>query len=548
MKRRRVLLLGLDGATWQILDPMIQQGHLRHLAALRQAGAHGILSSTIPPVTAAAWTTFQTGILPGNHGVFDFSQHDVGTYGTHVVSSGDIPVPTLWELASAAGRRVVTVNVPLTYPPRTVNGAVVSGMLTPNLGARSTYPQNLQRELFTRVPSYRILVPQTDFNLKGWERFVKASEGAVRARAQAFRILAEERVPDWDLAMLHFQETDTLQHAAYLWLDPAHPEFSQERYLQGLSVYQAIDDEIGGLLARFGDDGTLVLVLSDHGHHAVSHTVNVNAALAEAGLLQVVNSGKGVTLTSAARAAMRLLLRLDRWNLNKRVLPRSARRRLVERVTDAVGIEWGRTQAYMIHGWVYAYINVNLRGREPKGAVSPSDYETVRRQVADILLGLRDPDTDSPVVERVLTREEAFPGVCCEKGPDLVAVPRPGYEFTSSLLQSESRLVRRNLLRRDHTGTHSLDGILLAYGHSVSPGVLDGASLVDLFPTVLAWLGLSIPAYVQGSVLQSLFERPLDVSVDADATLESIMPARDGAFTADDERVVEERLRSLGYL
>jgi len=548
MKRRRVLLFGLDGATWRILDPMIQRGHLPHLAAMRQVGAYGVLSSTVPPVTAVAWTTFQTGLLPGNHGLFDFSQHDVGTYSTHVVSSSDITVPTLWELASAAGKHVVTVNVPLTYPPRPINGAVVAGMLTPSVKGDLTYPADLKRELLTAVPDYRVLVPQTDFNVRGWEPFVEASERTVRSRAKALRFLVDQVVPDWDLAMLHFQETDTLQHAGYPWLDPSHPAFSEQRYAQGLAVYQAIDEEIGELVARLADEDTLVVALSDHGHQAVSRTVNVNVALARAGLLRQVDlGGKGLP-AALARAAVTALLRLDRWNLNKRLLPRARRRRLVERVTDAIGIAWESTEAYMIHGWVYAYVNVNLRGREANGTVTPADYASVRQRAAAALLDMRDPETHEPIVEKVLTREEAFDGVRSDRAPDLVAVPRPGYEFSSSILQSERGLVRPNLTRRDHLGTHSMDGILLAQGRAVASGEIEGASLVDVFPTVLAWLGIPIPAYAEGRVLESLFQQPVEAPIDQDATLDDIAPTGDQTFTAEDERVVEERLRSLGYM
>ncbi len=546
MKQRRVLLLGLDGATWRILDPMIQQGHLPHLAALREGGAHGELRSTIPPVTAAAWTSFQTGLLPGNHGVLDFRQHDATTYETYAVSSRDVPSPTLWELASAAGKRVALLNVPLTYPPRAINGAMVTGMLTPDLKAEMTYPSALRDTLLQRVPDYRILVSQSVFNLQGWSRFVEMSEQTVRARARAFRFLVEEEVPDWDLAMLHFQETDTLQHAAYPWLDPSHPEFSPQHFEKALSVYQAIDQEIGALLEQYDDPDTLVIALSDHGHGAVSRTANVNAALAEAGLLELARSGQKGSLTALARAAMTALLRLDRWNLNRRLLPRGRRRRLVEQVQNSVGIAWDRTKAYMIHGWVYAYVNVNLQGREPNGVVPPAEYETVRQQAADALRALRDPETGKPVVSEVLFREQAFPGIASEEAPDLVAAPNPGYEFTASLLQSSKARVRRNLWRRDHTGTHSMDGILLAHGAAVRQAQVTDAALVDLFPTVLAWLGLPIPAYSQGQVLQTLFEQPLEVAIDDAATLEQF--SRNRAYSPEDEAIIDERLSSLGYM
>ena len=122
-KRKRVLLLGLDGVTWRLLEPMMDKGLLPNLARLRAASAWGELESTIPPVTAAAWTTFQTGVLPGKHGTVDFNVYTGESYRTHPTSSADVPLPTLWEKLSEAGKKVVTVNVPVTYPPRAINGS-----------------------------------------------------------------------------------------------------------------------------------------------------------------------------------------------------------------------------------------------------------------------------------------------------------------------------------------------------------------------------------------------------------------------------------------
>jgi len=134
----KVLVIGLDGATFDLIKPFAAQGQLPHLKKLMDAGAWSELSSTIPPVTASAWTSFMTGKNPGAHGLFDFMQRRKGSYDLVPVSSGERDGKTLWEVAGDAGRKVIVMGVPVTYPPTPVNGLLVTGMLTPRGAKNST--------------------------------------------------------------------------------------------------------------------------------------------------------------------------------------------------------------------------------------------------------------------------------------------------------------------------------------------------------------------------------------------------------------------------
>ncbi len=132
----RLVVLGLDGATWSVLDPMRQRGLMPNLDAYLAGAASGTLRSTIPPVTTAAWTTMMTGCGPARHGVFDHRYYDAAEGRMKVNHSGRIRVPTLWHLLSASGRSIVCLNVPGLYPPLKVRGIVVSGMDAPHLRRR----------------------------------------------------------------------------------------------------------------------------------------------------------------------------------------------------------------------------------------------------------------------------------------------------------------------------------------------------------------------------------------------------------------------------
>jgi len=548
LEHRRVLLIGLDGATWRLLEPLMAKGWMPNLARLRAQGAWGVLESTLPPVTAAAWTTFQTGVLPGKHGILDFSQYVPGQYRTKLVNSADIPLPTIWQLASKAGRRVVSVNVPLTYPLRKVDGVAVGGMETPSLRSRFIYPDDLKDRFLRANPDYQILVPQTDFNLHGLDRFLKQCTAVEQTRVSAFLHLVHEVVPDWGLAMVHVQSTDHVQHAVYCWLDPSDTRFSPEHYAHIARFYQAVDDEVGRLVADLGDERTLVVILSDHGHGSVYNTVNMNAYLLQAGLLQTRGRGRATSPSLWLKSAMKWLLRLDRWNLNKALLPPRIRRPLWERLVQGYTLDWEYTTAYMINGWVNAHIYLNLAGREPQGIVARADYQQVREQVAQALANLTDPARGVPIAQRILRREEVFAGPYLGDAPDLLVVPTPGYEFTASLFQDSDAVVRPNRLGRDHMGAHTPDGIVLMAGPSVSNRRLSQAHLVDLFPTVLAWLDLPIPGYSDGHVLQDAFVAPLRVL--ADQMADSSQPPSPGRqeYSTEEQRTMEERLKALGYM
>ena len=146
------MIIGLDGATWTVIDPWIKDGTLPHLARLRQEGSWGNLRSTIPPITAAAWSTFMTGKRPGKHGVFHFIKlfDDDGSTANgqpELVSGRSIKSSTLWDILGHQERRAVLVNIPLTYPPRAVNGVMITGLLTPSSAKVFTYPLELSQQI-----------------------------------------------------------------------------------------------------------------------------------------------------------------------------------------------------------------------------------------------------------------------------------------------------------------------------------------------------------------------------------------------------------------
>jgi predicted AlkP superfamily phosphohydrolase/phosphomutase len=288
----KALVIGLDGATFTVLTPLMQSGYMPHLQKALANGATGELLSTIPPVTALAWPSFMTGNNPGKHGLMGWQGRLNEHFERPWISGSTIRGPKLWHLANREGMRVCVVNVPVTYPPEPLNGVMVTGLLTPGLKAEFTYPPDLKPALLAAVPDYQIDVDvqhtQRDAgNPDAIRRFLDEAIAATQSRGKALRWLLQREHPD--LAMIVFEMPDRLQHVLWQYIEklPAPPEeiegaaIIQERLL---TCYQTLDEEIGRLVDGLPREAHLVF-LSDHGFGPLETLVHMNDWLAQRGWL-----------------------------------------------------------------------------------------------------------------------------------------------------------------------------------------------------------------------------------------------------------------------
>ena len=159
--KKRLLVIGLDGASFNVLDPLIENGHLKNLAGLIAGGARADLETTFPPITAVAWSSFMTGKNPGKHGIFEFVRLDHDSRRELAVNASFRQGSAIWDLLSDAGERVVVHNFPCTYPPRKVNGLMIADFMTPRGRKDFTYPASLLSDLEARFGPYRLHLSQT---------------------------------------------------------------------------------------------------------------------------------------------------------------------------------------------------------------------------------------------------------------------------------------------------------------------------------------------------------------------------------------------------
>ncbi len=531
-------IVGLDAATFDVIDPLIAAGDLPNLARLLERGAHGRLRSTTHPLTPLAWTTMVTGVNAGRHGIWDFSERDETGYRLRLVNGSDNRAPALWTRLSAAGRRVGVVNVPFTWPAPEVDGFVIAGMDAWAREDGMTTPRELLSELQGRFG--KLLVDHS-FPLDDRGRFDLAQVGAVCDQRVA--------IVDWllsryepELLFVVFMAADHVHHLGW-------PEWEEQgRDSAVAEVYRILDRSLGELLERVGDGN--VLVVSDHGGGALRGVVNLNAWLEREGFLAY-----------ASRADLGASARHRLFELRRRLpqgLRDAARQRLpglrerAHRATAPEIVDWARTRAFS-YG-VFGNIVVNLRGRERDGIVEPgAEYEQVRDEIAARLLELRAPDGE-PVVAAVHRREDLYAGPELAKIPDLIVEFRDYAWLGKGNLTGRTPTIWDTIAPRAHpgatyAGSHRPDGIFVLAGPAARAGVELSAGIADVAPTALYLLGEPIPEELEGRLLAEAIEpalldgRPPEYAEPAEVEVGAPRP-----YDAEGAAEVEERLRSLGYL
>lgn len=531
---RRAAVIGLDGAAWHLLDPLIERGSMPRLGELRRAGAWGTLASTVPTYTPPAWTSAITGVNPGRHGVYGFieghAQHQPA-----LMHAGKIKAPTLWEIANAQGARCGIYNVPLTYPPADLDGWMVSGMLTPGYGERQrnfARPARLEGDILRWAPGY-VLDVNANYE-QDWRdaRLAERALDSIRQRHVVLEHLLEREEIDLVFAVL--EAPDRLQHVYYRYLDPADPAYGSPRAAELRPAvercFEALDG-IAGLLADWAGGGG-VLVCSDHGFTAWEVSVHVNALLESWGLLKL-KPGARLLQTGLARAAVPLA---------KRLLPRKLARDAKGKTFAA--IDWSRTRAFA-SPIPQQGVFVNLQGREPFGIVPPAEKQALVDELVARFSELVAPD-GRPATDRVYRGEDVFHGDALFGAPDVLPVLRDHrFELDDELFHRQAFTDVSDLPR----GVHHPDGIVVLAGRGVRPGRIDG-HVMDVLPTLLYQAGLSVPEGLDGRVLAEAFEPGHLAAEPVSTTAAAPGGVRDEAspYSAEEEAMIEESLRGLGYL
>lgn len=520
---RKILVIGIDGGCWSVLNRAIEAGAMPVLKEMMDQGGAGPLLSTIPPKTPAAWGTFQTGKNPGANGVFDFAWWDRSTHKSMYVSSASLQ-DTIWDLAGREGKRVGIVNVPMTYPPRMVEGKMVTGLLTPSLESEWTYPPSLKHELLQAVPGYHI------FNIKniGPKRvhknlpdFLDQMAEILENRARAAVFLMEQ--DSFDFFMVHFQASDVVQHALWGYMSQDHPDYDASLCKMIFRrFYTKLDEKIRDIrevFRRFAGGPFLTVVLSDHGFQTHFKRVNLGWWLRQEGFLKT-----------------------RRISIRKRIEHKIKQFRRTQNSLRAE-VLWDQTSVYSFSrgncGFLYFLEN------------DPEKRKEIQRRLRHLLESLTDPETGRPIVKKIHPRDSIYQGVYIDRMPDWVIDPTDGYSFTGDYLPGQKKLIEPVCRQTDfHVGMHHQEGILVVCGPGVKHNQpITGARILDLAPTLLAGLGLTIPNEMEGRILQELFTETLNEQMSHSQKSPSAIDTKTASvYSKEDLDKIQQRLRDLGYI
>ena len=549
---KKVFVIGIDSATFDIINPLIKKGALPNLELLIKEGVSGKLKSTIPPVTPPAWTSFMTGKNPGKHGVFDFYAPPNLGYQRPILNSKFNKAKTIWKILSENGKKVGIINMPMTYPPEEVNGFIIPGMqygLDTNSGF--SYPKELMHELNKAIGGYKVLYGDMvslyadifDNLLKEWREIVKLREKAILYLMERY---------EWDFFMAVFYSIDVMQHHFWKFYDKSHPLYKHSEYSEIIpEFYKCVDSSVGEILRRLDED-TVVMVVSDHGAGPEHKAFYINKWLAKEGFLTFKPKYIPLWKFRLPHIIYKILRRAGvkaiEWTVPISYLPLLWRKidpREGLRVHEL--INWNKTKAYSGNHTEQG-IYINLKGREPYGIVeSGKEYEEIRNSIIEKLRKVEDHKTGERVVSKIYKKEEIYKGPYTYLAPDIFVDMKEG----QYLIQKEVYNWGLFNYADKSSGTHRMDGIFIMKGANVKRGEgVDNLNITDIAPTILHVLGVPVPDDMDGKVLTQLFKESFQEANPVRYTkiISEYMTDDRGIYSDEEDEKMRKMLRDLGYM
>ncbi len=476
--KRKMLIVGFDGASFSLLNKWATAGPLPTFKGLIEKGGYGMLKSTIPPITFPAIPSFMTGQNPGKHGVSSFfrPKKDMSL---GLVHSGSLK-GEFWNLGNLKNMKKLLINLPLTYPAKPIKGTLITGALTPDKeDDYFTHPKSLKDDYSSIFKNYIIDVDLTyapGMEKQYWGECRKTAEG----RTDLAEVLLKER--EWDIAIIYYTLLDRLQHNLF-GLD------NNEWIRKG---YQLADSILNRLMANI-PEGSTTMVFSDHGFGRSKGRFYPNAWLAEKGLLVYKDGGKGSSLMGKLRAkqgssGMKMLSRL---------IPGSVKQKLIGRMESKGGsydmgsVDWEKTSYYATINGIY---------KNKKGLADPA---VSLDEICTSLRNLKDPSTGKQLKVTVWKKSELYEGPRVDDMPDIVySIGNYAFEPFASF----ENLPYLQSFENVYKGWHREEGIFLSSGPQIKQGELKDIQIFDLAPTFIHLLGNAVPSDLDGRVIRAILK------------------------------------------
>lgn len=554
--KRRTLLVAIDAACWEYLDPLLARAALPNIQRLMKHGVYGTLDSPLPPLTPVAWSSLATGKGPAGHGVYEWVRRAPDSYAFVPYTAKDRVGTPFWDRLAEHGIRVGLVNIPLTYPPPTINGFVVCGFGTPEFARRITHPAWLKDEIEGLYETYQPTGPEPPKSDSNPKVFFEAERDFQQQQIE-IAIAASEQC-EVDVLAINLMLLDHTNHF--------FPDMSDVE-----EAVACCDSHLGLLMDAFRPDD--VLLISDHGSRRIHGKFLLGSWLADRGYLawgdrqrlrrSYINwlfmqalghadDNPRLSEKIVRRLAVEAWVRLPSSGAN--CLWRALGRRIPLRSTDFWAVPDTDTRTSKVYaGAIYGCLYLNTAGREPTGSVSPPHQQRVLAQLISELSDIIDPDTGEALFSKIYDREALDRGQGIGQPPDLV-LDHHSTAWGLSLQLPPPVVPRDGYFVKDPGmwwGEHSRQGIYVFSGKDIGISPKRGsASLLDVPATLLHLYNVPIPKDFDGQVLTQLL-KPAFLSAcpvrfqpgDALSVIGSMFKS-----TEEETEEILSRLRSLGYV
>jgi len=462
---------------------VFERFNLPNIRKLMENGIYGELESTIPAITCPAWMSMMTSKNPGKLGFYGFRNRANYSYDEMIIANAKlVKEDTVWRILTRHGKKSIIIGVPQTYPPKPLNGYMITSFLTPDTNSRYTYPASLKDEIKEVVGDYMLDVEE--FRTENKDYLLQQIYEMTEKRFKVATHLMNTK--EWDFFMMVEMGPDRIHHGFWKFFDEQHRKYeSGSKYVSAIEDYfKYLDEKIGELLSNVDDD-TTVIVVSDHGIKRMEGGICVNEWFIREGYLTLKETPKQV------------------------------------RPLRTADIDWDRTKAWGSGGY-YARIFLNVKGREPNGIIEQEDYENIRDELKEKLEALGD-ENGKPIGTRVFKPQDIYP-VINNIPPDLIvyfgdldwrSVGSIGLNTTTVAKQRGEAVVHTF---ENDTGpddaNHSQYGIFIMKNrfasplrserdqHINNPGKVDGLHIMDVAPTVLDISGVEAPEDMEGKVIR----------------------------------------------
>ncbi len=498
---KRVVVVGLDCVPPEFVFDLWND-RLPNFRRVMHAGIYGKLESCIPPITVPAWMCMMTGRDPGSLGIYGFRNRKDHSYdGLSFASSRIVKESALWEVLAESGRKTIALGVPLTYPPRPINGLLISDFLAPDTNSDYTFPTELKHEIRDVVGEY--ILDTRNFRTENKDQLLSDIYEMTAQRFQLAKYLMKNK--PWEFFMMVEMGPDRLHHAFWKYFDPKHPKYEAGHPLEHAirDYYISLDQELGSFISELDEDVTLMIV-SDHGAKRMDGGFCFNQWLIQEGYLTLKSPCDSVTKFSPEI------------------------------------VDWEKTKAWGDGGY-YGRLFLNIEGREPQGIIKANEVESLKRELQAKLESITNEEGLS-LGSKVYRPERTY-AATNRVPPDLIIYFGDLHWRSVGSIGHPSLWTHENDTGPDDAN-HAQHGIFLMADAAAihqqpaetsyeipQSNYREGLSIYDIAPTVLNLFGIVPPKGMGRTAINSI------------SSVESDTP-----YSESEEEELARRLEDLGYL